>query len=360
MNTRDPRAALADQLDQPTATALKLGYRMPAQWEPIKRLWVSTPENTETWPKCLEQAQQQFAHWLDLLRPYVQPCTTQSLAIPTDDAWVRDYGPIFVVGPKAQLACHDFHFDGWGGKYGPYPNDNNAALHIANHLAIPTWIHDTVLEGGSIDVNGIGSVLTTKQCLLHPTRNPGMTTQQVEQQLHDALGTRHVIWLPGGIAGDDTDGHVDTVARFINTNTVAAVRTDPHSPDHEILQQNWQTLQNARDQDANKLNLVPLPAPKPIHYNFPASDDDPGGHKQLPASYANFLMANNALFVPTFGCPQDDLALKALETALPHMTVIAVPSRWLIVGLGAIHCLCQPQPDPAPDLAHTATPPSNP
>lgn len=332
---------------QPSQIARQLGYRMAAEWEPIDRVWLTEPHNAETWPGCLDEAQQQFAHLIDQMRPYAQPCTTQNAGITTNDSWIRDYGPLFVVNEAGGVACHDFVFNCWGDKYGPYGDDNAVAGQIAGQLGLPVWHHSEVLEGGSIEVNGQGTVMTTRQCLINPNRNPDLNQQQIEQMLHDALGTKHVIWLPGGIEGDDTDGHIDDVARFINADTVAAVRSggpDAAHPDSEVLERNWQALQDARDQSGGKLNLVELPAPAPIFYDYPADEFGPGGRKPLPASYANFLITNGAVFVPIFGQHPDDTALRTLERAMPGYSVIGIRAERLVIGLGAFHCLSMGQP----------------
>jgi len=246
---------------QAEPTAQSLGFHMPAEWEPAERAWVTWPDNQETWPGCLDAAQQQFADLISQLRPHVEPCTTQSVNIPTNDSWIRDYGPVFVIDQDGHLACHDFTFNCWGRKYEPYDDDDRAPRHIAKHLGVPFWIQPMVLEGGSIDVNGAGTVMTTRQCLLESRRNPGRSQAWIQQQLHHALGTVHVVWLPGGITGDDTDGHVDDVARFINPTTVAAVRAPRGHPDHAVLEQNWRSLNEACDQDGVKLDLLELPCP---------------------------------------------------------------------------------------------------
>lgn len=317
---------------------------MPAEWEPLERVWVTRPHNPQTWPGGLDRAQRQFDQMLEKIRPHAQPCTTQSVGITTDDSWIRDYGPIFVVNDGGGLACHDFVFNCWGDKYRPYDHDDAVPPQIASRLNIPVWQHRLVLEGGSIDVNGAGTVMTTRQCLLNTNRNPHLTQPQIEEQLHDALGTTHVIWLPGGIAGDDTDGHIDDVARFVNRDTVVAVRAPSGHPDHDVLQCNWRALENAHDQSGAKLNLVNLPAPDPIEYDFPPDDAGPGGPRRLPASYANFLIANSGVCVPVFGQHHDDVALSTLDTAMPDHAIVPIRCEHLVVGLGAVHCLTMQQP----------------
>lgn len=371
-----PRTSFAKNLISFSATAAKLGYRMPAEWEPMARVWLTPPHNDETWPGCLPQAQKQFEAFMAALTPHVEVATTQGLKVKTNDSWIRDYGPIFVVrnpqfdngkgapvptpghehtapatGKKGRIdaalppkAAHDFHFNGWGGKYETRSLDDVVPQHIARHVKTPLWIHDMVLEGGSIDVNGIGTVMTTEQCLLNKNRNPRKKRPSIIKEIHAALGTHHVIWLPGGIVGDDTDGHIDDIARFINIDTVVAVRAEEDNPDFKVLDANWKVLAKAKDQDGCKLNVIPLPAPKPILYNFPADRFGPGGLNPVPASYANFLIANDAVVVPIFGQKSDDVALRTLEKNMPGRKIIGVRAESLVVGLGSFHCLSQQEP----------------
>lgn len=340
-----PRAPFVDQLKRLDGSAGTAGYAMPAEWSPLSAVWLVEPHNVETWPGCLDKAQRQFHAWAEALADHVEVVTTQRLGIATNDSWIRDFGPIFVKHrTTGELAAHDFHFNGWGGKYEKRELDDLVPQHIARHLDIGLYIHDMVLEGGSIEVNGRGTVMTTRQCLLNDNRNPHLSQQQVTDRLHEALGTRQVIWLPGGIVGDDTDGHVDDIARFVNPSTVVAVRAEPGHPDHAMLEQNWAALGKARDQDDRPLDVVPLPAPQPIHYDYPADRFGPGGRATVPASYANFLIANGALFVPTFGQTTDDQALRTLEQCMPNHQIVPIRAEWLVVGLGALHCLSMQQP----------------
>lgn len=340
-----PRAPFADQLNLLDGSAATAGYAMPAEWSALSAVWLVEPHNVETWPGCLDKARAQFHAWAQALADHVQVITTQRLGIATNDSWIRDFGPIFVKHrTTGELAAHDFHFNGWGGKYEKRERDDLVPQHIARHLDIGLYVHDMVLEGGSIEVNGRGSVMTTSQCLLNANRNPHLSQQQITERLHAALATRHIIWLPGGIVGDDTDGHVDDIARFVNPTTVVAVRAEPGHPDHAMLQRNWSALEQARDQDDQPLELLALPAPQPIYYDYPADRFGPGGRAAVPASYANFLFANDALFVPTFGQATDDQALGTLDQALPNHTIIPVRAEWLVVGLGALHCLSMQQP----------------
>ncbi len=356
-------------------TARSLGYRMPAEWEPMARIWLAPPHNPETWPGCLDRAQAQFAAFVAAMRPHVEIATVSALNIPTNDSWIRDFGPIFVkkcpasnvqrpastnesrtgkssdtghqtldAGQLPPKAAHDFHFNGWGGKYEVRDLDDVVPQHIARRLDIPLWVHDTVLEGGSIEVNGCGSVMTTEQCLLNKNRNPDKSREQIIEEIHEALGTHHVIWLPGGIVGDDTDGHIDDIARFVNPTTVVGIKAPRGHQDFEVLERNWQALQSARDQDGRKLTVIALPVPDPILYDFPPDRFGPGGKNPVPASYANFLIANRGVFVPIFGQRTDDQALAILQQAMPQHQVIGIRAEFLVVGLGAFHCLSQQEP----------------
>ena len=333
-----------EQLERPAASARALGYRMPAEWEPHDAVWLSRPEEETTWPGCLDEARAQFDALVEAASDYVTVETTAARQIGTDDAWIRDYGPVFVVDDAGKLGCHDFTFNCWGGKYGPWADDNLVPQHIARHVGAALWVHDFVLEGGSIEVNGVGTVLTTEQCLLHPNRNPLMAREQIEWELHEALGTRQVVWLVGGIEGDDTDGHVDTVARFVNPRTIVATRAPQGHPDHLMLERNWQVLTAARDQDGRGFELLELPVPEPMHHVFPADEWGIGGRRILPASHANFLLTNRCALVPTFGQKSDDVALRVLEAALPGYRVVGLPCAQLAVGLGGLHCISQQQP----------------
>lgn len=393
-----PRIAQFDDLFMPVPSAGALGYRLPAEWEPQSCVWVSPPTNPETWPRCLHKASQQFEAWIDQLRRFAPVCTPHSLGIPTDDAWIRDYGPLFmvrdpvgasasdgnltaaktegeasaspaqrpagdslaqlrrtrhVVAPAPEgrgeagispMALHDFHFNTWGEKYELRTRDDVVPQHLARWLGAPIWVHDLVLEGGAIESNGRGTLMTTEQCLLNPNRNPGWSRGRLEAALSEALGVSQFIWLPGGISGDDTDGHIDAVARFVSPDTVLACTASPAHPDHAMLRHNLAALREARDQDGEPLNVIELPMPEPMSYDYPPDRFDAGGRWPLPASYANFLIANGGVFVPTFGQPTDDAALRVFEQALRGYEIVPVRSEWLVVGQGTLHCLSMPQP----------------
>jgi agmatine deiminase len=347
------------ELDQKNPAAL--GYAMPAEWAPHRATWLSWPHNRQTWPTQLEIVREIWLRMIQALADgekvslLVNDDRTQHdvatrlgevgatmenisiLKIPTVDVWMRDYGPTFVtrVASEDSLAFNDWIFNGWGRKYREYENDDRVARDIASLTKIPVFNHSVVLEGGSIEVNGAGSCLVTEQCLLNPNRNPHMTREEIERFLKNALGVSHLIWLGKGIAGDDTDGHIDDIARFVNPTTVACV-LEAHASDENYppLRENYERLQDARDQHGNKLALVTLPSPAPVHYQG----------SRLPASYANFYIANDVVLVPTFDDPNDRKALGILQELFPDRRVMGLPCRVVVAGLGAIHCVTQQEP----------------
>ncbi|MEM8782300.1 MAG: agmatine deiminase family protein, partial [Planctomycetota bacterium] len=343
-----------------------LGFRMPAEFEPHTRVWVTTPTNPDTWPGCLDHAQDQHAAFCGQLARAVEVKTTQSVGISPEDAWVRDYGPIFLIDDEGNLAANNFTFNCWGEKYPPWDKMDATPLLVADYVAhergepLPTWTHAMVLEGGSFGVNGQGALLTTEACLLHPKRNPALTKEQIEANLAATLNVSHFVWLPAGLEGDDTDGHQDDLAQWVSPDTVVAVKPNAQQQDHHdaaALNRNWHALERARvptapGQTEQRLTLVPLPIVDPPLYYPVAADYQtqrieraaPSGGGLVPASYANFLISNGHLFVPVFGRPTDDLAIRQLEQAAPHLTIVPVRAEWLVVGLGALHCLTQQQP----------------
>jgi agmatine deiminase len=259
------------------------------------------------------------------------------LKIPTVDVWMRDYGPTFLtaVDRHNSLAINDWIFNGWGRKYPSYEDDDRIAKDIAALLKIPVFHHDVVLEGGSIEVNGAGTCLTTEQCLLNKNRNPSMTRREIEQFLRDTLGVRHIVWLGEGIVGDDTDGHIDDIARFVNPTTVVCVlEANSRDENYAPLRENYERLQDARDQDGNRFSVVTLPCPAPL--------GERGA--RLPASYANFYIANEIVLVPVFDDSTDVKALGILQELFSDRSVVGLPCRAVVAGLGAIHCVTQQEP----------------
>jgi agmatine deiminase len=258
--------------------------------------------------------------------------------VPTNDSWLRDSGQIFQVrggSGERERRLVDYPLDSWGGKYPPSELDDAVPTALEALMGLPRARADFVLEGGAIDGKGCGSVLNSESCVLKPNREPGRTRERMEERLATWIGARHVLWLEDGIAGDDTDGHVDDIARFVDASTVVAVvEEDPSDANHAPLAANLRRLRAMRDQDGKPLAVVPLPMP-PEHAV---------AGQRCPASYANFLLANGCALVPTFGAPQDARALAILRELLPGRDVIGVPCGDLVYGLGAIHCLSQQEP----------------
>jgi agmatine deiminase len=259
--------------------------------------------------------------------------------IRTNECWTRDHGPAFVTRThrgRRQAAIVDWGYNAWGGKYPPYDADDAVPTRAAEALGLPVFYPGIVMEGGAVDFNGAGTVMTTTSCLLNKNRNPQLSKLQIERYLKDYYGQRHVIWLGEGIEGDDTDGHIDDLARFVNERTIAiGMEPNPRDPNYSVLRENRRRLDRLRDQDGRPFEVVELPMPRPVIYE----------KQRLPATYLNFYFVNGALLVPTFGDRRHDAkALATLQLLLPRRTVIGVDCRALIWGLGAMHCLTQQQP----------------
>ena len=254
------------------------------------------------------------------------------------DVWFRDYGPIFVKNPKHELAMIHWDFNSWGDKYETLLKDKEIPDVINKDLKLTCFKPGIVLEGGSIDVNGEGTLLTTEQCLLNSNRNPHLNKQKIEQYLSDFLGVRHFIWLKRGILGDDTDGHIDDLARFVNPTTiVCAYEDNENDADYEALKENYDLLCKSVDQDGKPLTIIKLPMPKVV------SDED----YRLPASYTNFYIGNTKVLVPIFDHPNDQKALAILQELFPTRKVVGICCKDLVYGFGTLHCISQQQPCPA-------------
>ena len=336
-----------------------LGYRMPAEWEPHVAVWLSWPHDPDSFPQ-LEEAEREFAAFVAAVSPS-EPvellvlddgmreragmllaglgCDTAGVRFHLQeyaDIWFRDYGPVFVENTrKKQPAMIKWIFNAWGNKYESILKDNQVAYLLRESLRLPMLEPGIVLEGGSVEVNGKGTLLTTAQCLLNPNRNPHLGKQEIERYLEDYLGGENIIWLGKGIEGDDTDGHIDDIARFVNpTTVVCAVEKDADDPDYTVLQHNFDLLLGAKDQDGKPLEVVPLPMPGRVADKA----------KRLPASYANFYIANTKVLVPIFGTENDAKALEVLRELFPDREVVGLMARNLVHGLGTFHCMSQQQP----------------
>jgi len=334
--------------------------RMPAEWEPHEATWLGWPHERTDWPGKFAPVRWVYAEIVRNLVPrekvriLVQDKAHREKArrtlsqagvgdgavefhtCPTNRGWLRDSGPIFVRNEAGEAVIANSKFNAWA-KYGDYRKDNRVPDYVSRRLGIPQVKTGLVLEGGAIDVNGRGALLTTGECLLSPVqaRNPGLSRQDVEAVLARYLGASHVLWLNRGIAGDDTHGHIDDIARFVNANTVvAAIEDDPSDDNYQPLRENLGRLRRMKDQDGRPLRVLKLPMPVPVSF----------GNQRLPASYANFYIANGAVLVPVFNDPNDRVALNTLSRALPGREAIPIYCRDLVLGLGAIHCLTQQQP----------------
>jgi agmatine deiminase len=259
--------------------------------------------------------------------------------IRTNECWTRDHGPAFVLRTRrgrVEAAVVDWDYNAWGGKYPPFDADDEVPTRVAETLGLPVFCPGLVMEGGAVDFNGAGTVLTTTSCLLNKNRNPGRSKAEIEQSLKDFYGQRHVAWLGHGIEGDDTDGHIDDLARFVDARTIViGIEDDPADANYRVLQDNRRRLARLRDQDGRPFEIVELPMPRPVIYKG----------LRLPATYMNFYFVNRALLVPVFGqARRDPAALESLQRLLPKRQVIGIDCRALIWGLGAMHCLTQQQP----------------
>ncbi len=336
-------------------TPFSMGYKMPAEWEPHRGTWLSWPKDPNTFPSGIlpkvEAAYAKMAGALGkgeevniLVDDEKAETRAKSMVkgggrvafrrIRTLDVWVRDYGPIYVKGKD--LALTKWVFNAWGNKYDDLKPDNESGEAIARSTRLRTFRPGLVLEGGSVDVNGRGTLLTTEQCLLNRNRNPTLDSAGLSKAVRDYLGASHILWLGRGIEGDDTDGHVDDIARFVGPRrVVAAVEPKESDPNHTPLEENLRVLRESKDQDGKSLDVVEIPMPRTLR----AEDG------RLPASHLNFYIGNRVVLVPTFGGDSGRVALRALESEFPKREVLGVDCRALVYGLGTIHCVTQQIPE---------------
>ncbi len=337
------------------------GYRMPAEWQKHDAIWLAWPYDPTTFPNRVDRVEATYVqivkeiHTGEEVNLFVKDEETKQRATKMfkeaginlnrvhfyifsyADVWFRDYGPIFVKNPRHELAMIHWNFNSWGEKYETLLKDKAIPDVINQKMQIKCFHPGIVLEGGSIDVNGEGTLLTTEQCLLNENRNPDLTKKQIEQYLSDYLGVTHFIWLKRGILGDDTDGHIDDLARFVNPTTiVCAFQEDKTDPEYGVLNENYQILSQSLDQDGNKIEVIKLPMPHLI------SDEG----QQLPASYTNFYIGNEKVLVPVFDHKNDAKALAILQKLFPTRKVVGIRCVDLVYGFGTIHCISQQQPCP--------------
>jgi agmatine deiminase len=351
--------------DGETAAPAALGFRMPAEWETHEATWLAWPHEISDWPgkfapipwvygeivRHLSRAETvrilvQDEDVEQKARRVLKKCGAQLRAVefwqvPTDRSWTRDYCPIFIRNADGQRGILNWHFNGWA-KYRNFIRDDAVTDTIRQRMCLQTWMPEwrgerIVLEGGSIDVNGTGTILTTEECLLSPiqARNPGMSREDMEAIFASFLGANDTLWLRNGIAGDDTHGHIDDLARFTDAQTVVIVsEADPTEVNYEPLRENLALLQQMSDQHGGRLKIETLPMPRPVYFDG----------QRLPASYANFYIANGLVLVPTFNDPNDRVALNKLAELFPYREVIGIAATDLALGLGTLHCMTQQQP----------------
>jgi agmatine deiminase len=335
---------------------------MPAEWAPHRGTWLSWPHKEASWPGKFTPVPAVFARMIgelvaheevhiNVAGPDMESDARDVLAragvpigrvffhhIPTNDAWCRDHGPIFIERDREggrEQAIVDWGFNAWGGKYPPFDLDDVVPTRIGAELGLPVFTPGIVMEGGSLDVNGRGTLLTTESCLLNPNRNPALDRGGIERRLRDYLGVRQILWLGDGIVGDDTDGHVDDLTRFTDPRTVVTVvEDDPADPNYEPLRDNLARLRSMRDQDGEPLRVVTLPMPRPLEHEG----------QRLPASYANFYIANGVVLLPTYDPARDETARATLQDLFPDRRVVGIDCTDLVWGIGAFHCLSQQWP----------------
>jgi len=345
-------------------TPRELGYRMPAEWELHAATWltwprpdgISFPDKYTVPPVYAELIRAlvpgEEVH-INVWNPEMEDWVRKLLIaektplervhfhhFPAYEPWCRDHGPIFLIrdeNGRRERAIVDWGYNAWGGKYPPFDLDDAIPQRVAQLRELPLFSPKMVLEGGSIEVNGHGTLITTEACLLNPNRNPHLQKLEIERFLKDYLGVSNVLWLGEGIVGDDTDGHIDDLTRFINSNTVAtAVEEDPADANYGLLQDNLKRLRTLRDEAGQSFRIVELPMPGVVEYKG----------QRLPGSYANFYIANGIVVVPRYRHPNDDRAIEILQRQFPDRRVIGIDSTELIWGLGSFHCITQQEPAP--------------
>jgi len=336
------------------------GFHLPAEWAKHTATWLSWPHKEESWPGKIGMIYSRYAEFIkvltegelvrinivdeqmmafakqQLIAAGVDLTKVEFFEFPTNDAWCRDHGPAFLINRDTkEKVIVDWGYNAWGDKYPPYDLDDVIPTKIGTHFGFPVYHPGIVMEGGSVDFNGKGTVLTTTACLLNKNRNPHLNQLQIEEYLQNYYGVEQVLWLGDGIIGDDTDGHIDDITRFVNEDTVVTViEENENDENYHILQENLQMLKTMRLLNGNSLNIIELPMPDPVVYDG----------QRLPASYANFYIGNAAVVVPTYRCPKDEKALEILQQCFPDRKVVGIDSTDIIWGLGSFHCLSQQEP----------------
>lgn len=343
-----------------TKTPKDLGFRFPAEFEKHESTWLSWPHKEASWPGKIDSIYPAYSFFVRLLaqsekvninvtddamansaRKHLENAGADLSKVhfhhhPTNDAWCRDHGPAFLVHDKEKKrAIVDWDYNAWGGKYPPHDLDDVIPTKVGAALQLPVFYPGIIMEGGSVEFNGRGTVLTTTSCLLNKNRNPQLSKAEIEKYLIDYYGQDQVLWLGDGIVGDDTDGHIDDITRFINERTVVTViEHDRSDENYAPLQENMKLLQAMRLPNGQPLEIIELPMPSPVVYE----------EQRLPASYANFYICNRFVIVPTFRCGNDHKALEILQRQMPEREVVGIDSVDIIWGLGSFHCLSQQEP----------------
>lgn len=342
-------------------TPKEQGYYFPPEWHPHSATWLAWPHNKDTWFERTGEAQAVYCRFIEQVvrsetvhlmvndaameQDVRRQLDTLNIApegivfhhFPTNDAWCRDYGGGFLLHKNSdRKMLLNWGFNSWGDKYPPYDADNAVPLKMGAYLNVPVVTPGMILEGGSVEFNGAGTVLTTRSCLLNKNRNPHLSAREIEQALADCYGMEQVLWLEDGIEGDDTDGHIDDLTRFISEDTVVTVMEDSkQSPNYETLKRNAEALGKMQLMSGKSLQVIELPMPSPVYYK----------NDLLPASYANFYACNSAVIVPVFRDKNDDRALDIIQKCFPDKQVVGLDSRDIVIGLGSFHCLSQQEPE---------------
>lgn len=342
-------------------TLKQQGYFFPAEFHPHVATWLSWPHKEASWPGKIDAIYPYYSQFVKYLamselvrinvadeamkaaaaahlqKAGVQMDKVEFFLHPTNDAWCRDHGPAFLINPTAaeKKVIVDWGYNAWGGKYPPFDKDDVIPTLIGNHFKLPVFHPGIVMEGGSVEFNGAGTVLTSTCCLLNENRNPHLTQAQIETYLQDYYGVDQVLWVAEGIIGDDTDGHIDDTVRFVNEDTVlTVVESNKQDENYELLQGNLEQLKGMRLLNGKQLNVVELPMPDAVVFE----------DQRLPASYANFYISNQHVIVPTYRCAQDDKALQIIQACFKTREVVGIDSTEIIWGLGSFHCLSQQEP----------------
>jgi agmatine deiminase len=337
------------------------GYFFPAEFHPHVATWLSWPHKEASWPGKIDTIYPYYSQFIkylamsELVRINVADEGMKAFALthlqqagvqldkveffihPTNDAWCRDHGPAFLINPNAEQkkVIVDWNYNAWGGKYPPFDKDDVIPTLIGQHYNLPVYYPGIIMEGGSVEFNGKGTVLTSTCCLMNENRNPHLNQGQIETFLQDYYGVDQVLWVAEGIVGDDTDGHIDDTVRFVNEDTVlTVVESNKQDENYELLQGNLEQLKQMRLLNGKQLNVVELPMPDAVVY------DD----QRLPASYANFYISNKHVIVPTYRSKQDDKALQIIQACFKDREVVGIDSTEIIWGLGSFHCLSQQEP----------------